>query len=91
MQRVYTETDKTPKEWESDRYADIHAEKDAHTHAPYTHTHAPYKHTRTHASTHIHTHSLTEVYQKGPLVIKVWGAKSQKTLWGLWKGEGPSD
>ena len=32
-----------------------------------------------------------EVYQKGPLVIKVWGAKSQKTLWGLWKGEGPSD
>ena len=35
--------------------------------------------------------SHTEVYQKGPLVIKVWGAKSQKTLWGLWKGEGPSD
>ena len=34
---------------------------------------------------------LIEVYQKGPLVIKVWGAKSQKTLWGLWKGEGPSD
>ena len=33
----------------------------------------------------------SEGYQKGPLVIKVWGAKSQKTLWGLWKGEGPSD
>ena len=34
---------------------------------------------------------VSEVYQKGPLVIKVWGAKSQKTLWGLWKDEGPSD
>ena len=31
------------------------------------------------------------LYQKGPLVIKVWGAKSQKTLWGWYKAGGPSD